>query len=265
MKGRLHGCPPLKDPQRILDVGTGNGIWAIDCGDVYPNAEVIGVDLSPIQPRWVPPNVTFEVDDVEQTWTYPDNSFDMVYIRQLIGFIDDWSKIYEQAMRVLKPGGVLEISDFMGLGSDDNTLPAESTMMKWCMMWMEGITTAGRKILTHEHSKQLPKFGFEGVKYESIKIALGTWPKIKAEKDLGFYMRQHMIDGCESISLAVFTRFLGMDRDGVRNINNKFKKDLTNRSYHSYTNFHITYGMKPLVPAAVAVTSNSVDMNGAAA
>jgi hypothetical protein len=42
--------------QRILDVGTGSGIWTIDMADQYPMAEVVGTDLSPIQPSWVPPN-----------------------------------------------------------------------------------------------------------------------------------------------------------------------------------------------------------------
>jgi methylase of polypeptide subunit release factors len=37
---------------RILDVGTGTGIWAMDMGDKFPNAHVIGNELSPIQPRW---------------------------------------------------------------------------------------------------------------------------------------------------------------------------------------------------------------------
>lgn len=32
-------------------------MWCIDMGDEFPAAEVIGVDLSPIQPTWVPPNV----------------------------------------------------------------------------------------------------------------------------------------------------------------------------------------------------------------
>jgi methylase of polypeptide subunit release factors len=36
---------PLKHPQRILDCGTGTGIWAIDAADKYPSAEVIGTDL----------------------------------------------------------------------------------------------------------------------------------------------------------------------------------------------------------------------------
>ncbi|EPQ64713.1 hypothetical protein BGT96224_A20736 [Blumeria graminis f. sp. tritici 96224] len=48
---------PLKNPQRIVDMGTGTGIWAIDVGDQYPEAHVVGIDLSPIQPKWVAPNV----------------------------------------------------------------------------------------------------------------------------------------------------------------------------------------------------------------
>ena len=34
-------------------------------GDEYPEAEVTGIDLSPMQPNWVPPNVKFMVDDAE--------------------------------------------------------------------------------------------------------------------------------------------------------------------------------------------------------
>ena len=29
-----------------------------DFADEYPNTEVIGTDISPIQPTWVPPNLT---------------------------------------------------------------------------------------------------------------------------------------------------------------------------------------------------------------
>lgn len=65
--GRLH-LAPLDHPQEIIDLGTGTGIWCIDVGEMYPSARVVGVDLSPIQPEWVPPNVSFEIDDFEADW-----------------------------------------------------------------------------------------------------------------------------------------------------------------------------------------------------
>ncbi|KAM5345217.1 hypothetical protein ACJ41O_011079 [Fusarium nematophilum] len=55
--GRLFYAPLGTNPQKIADLGTGTGIWAIEMGDKYPSAEVLGLDLSPIQPVWVPPNI----------------------------------------------------------------------------------------------------------------------------------------------------------------------------------------------------------------
>lgn len=67
MGGRLYACP-LQEPQEVLDLGTGTGIWAIEMADLHPACQVIGSDLSPVQPTWVPPNCKFEVDDFELDW-----------------------------------------------------------------------------------------------------------------------------------------------------------------------------------------------------
>ncbi len=50
--------------------------------DQYPAAEVIGLDLSPIQTPWVPPNLRFIVDDIEDEWVSGDD-FDLVHLRHM--------------------------------------------------------------------------------------------------------------------------------------------------------------------------------------
>lgn len=62
---------------------------------LYPEASIIGTDLSPIQPGWVPPNVQFFVDDAESDWTF-DGEFDFVHIRGMLGSTEDWPRLIEQ-------------------------------------------------------------------------------------------------------------------------------------------------------------------------
>ncbi|KAJ0299997.1 hypothetical protein COL516b_008735 [Colletotrichum fioriniae] len=50
---KLCLCPKgSQKAKRVLDAGTGTGIWAMDYADAHPEAKVIGVDLSNIQPKW---------------------------------------------------------------------------------------------------------------------------------------------------------------------------------------------------------------------
>jgi hypothetical protein len=43
--------------------------------DKYPSATVEGLDLSAIQPTYVPPNLKFIINDIEEEWVYRPNSY----------------------------------------------------------------------------------------------------------------------------------------------------------------------------------------------
>lgn len=56
----------------------------------HPQAQVLGVDLSPIQPRFVPENCAFVVGDVEEPWAWDEN-FDFIHSGNMAQGIRDWS------------------------------------------------------------------------------------------------------------------------------------------------------------------------------
>lgn len=76
-----------------------------DFADAYPSADVIGIDITPTQPGWVPPNLRFEIEDAQLDWTFEPESFDFIHIRYMHGVFDDWNKFYRQVYKSLKPGG----------------------------------------------------------------------------------------------------------------------------------------------------------------
>lgn len=97
-KNRLYFAPIDElNLHNVLDIGTGTGSWAIEFGDLFPSANVLGIDLSPIQPDWVPANVHFVVDDAESDWIYPPDHFDYIHTRHTVMAIKDWPKLYREA------------------------------------------------------------------------------------------------------------------------------------------------------------------------
>lgn len=87
--------PISKNAQHIIDLGTGDGEWAMDVADRLPNLTVHGVDLYPPPATWVPPNCILEVDDITKPWTW-SHKFDLVHMRYMLSALprSEWKKLY---------------------------------------------------------------------------------------------------------------------------------------------------------------------------
>ncbi|KAG8953833.1 hypothetical protein FRC04_001463 [Tulasnella sp. 424] len=91
----------------VLDVGTGSGSWAIGVARMFPHADVVGLDLAPVNPiSEPPPNCQFECGDVNKDLSRYNNSFDVIHARAIIQGIHDYPAFLGQVVKMLRPGGV---------------------------------------------------------------------------------------------------------------------------------------------------------------
>lgn len=114
---------PIRQPHAILDVATGTGIWAREMALEFPNARVIGFDIdrTPLERSLkvlgpggqFPTNFSFQMADALKRFPFEDGAFDFVHGRLMSPFIpkEQWPHVVSEMMRVLRPGGCLELVD----------------------------------------------------------------------------------------------------------------------------------------------------------
>ncbi|KAH7126142.1 S-adenosyl-L-methionine-dependent methyltransferase [Dactylonectria macrodidyma] len=244
---RLYLAPLVeKEIGRVLDLGTGTGIWAIEMGDAHPQAEILGNDLSPIQPSWVPPNVKFEVDDIESGWMH-QTPFDFIFCRYMACCILDWPKLTESIYDNLKPGGWAEFQDYdLQYYADDGSLKEEHSTLTWINTLLGAARTLKREPCPGPKQDEWVKAaGFQNVKHHVFKIPIGPWAKDPRMKDLGMCNLAQTLEGLEGFSLRLFCGILKWSEEEVLLLLSKVRKELKGNDFHAIFNFHVTYGQKP--------------------
>ena len=224
---------PLESPVRALDLGTGTGIWAIEMADAYPQTNIHGVDLSPIQPDWCPNNVKFEIDDVEDDWTWPENNFDLIYSKtMLVGGIKDWRKYFEQAFKHCAPDGYFECLEMTtSIRSDHTKIKSDNAIVRWTTLLKEGIQRMGSS-LDVDFDKiawMMREVGFVDITVKPFKVPIGTWPRDPTLKEAGSVQLVAMLEGIEGLSLAVYTRCLGWSIDDTQKLIAETRQEFTRK------------------------------------
>ncbi|KAI9152037.1 S-adenosyl-L-methionine-dependent methyltransferase [Paramyrothecium foliicola] len=239
------------NPQKILDLGTGVGTWAIDMADQYPSAEVVGVDLSPIQSSWVPPNLKFILDDVEDEWAQ-GNDWDLIHCRHLLPALKKCEKVVQMAFDNLKPGGWWDSQDFGGMiKCDDGTLRKDSALLKFMELCDQAMAKFGMVFRRGSTlGELLTKAGFTRVQCRTVKVPVGTWPKDPILRLVGQYMLTVMSDLMGAFGAKPF-RALGMEPAEIEVFLAEARKDMKDTKQHAFLEFKLWRGQKPLTaPAA---------------
>lgn len=217
-------------------------------GDEYPSAEVTGIDLSPIQPDWVPPNVRFIIDDGEAPWLTPPESLDYVHFRNMAFVIKDWPKMFAQAFTALKPGGWIELQDLkFNYSCDDGTMPEDYGPLEMAGLIHEALARFG--VDTHSadrNPERAEAAGFVDLRHSVIKLPVGPWARDKTMKTVGLYNRSSIYDGLHGITMGPLTRGLKWSTQEVEVFLTGVRKDLMDKRIHSYITWHSIYAQKPL-------------------
>ncbi|KAH7068566.1 S-adenosyl-L-methionine-dependent methyltransferase [Paraphoma chrysanthemicola] len=243
---KLH-LAPIDAPQTVLDVGTGTGIWAIDMADQYPSATVTGVDLSPIQPEWVPPNCHFEIDDVSLEWTFPPNHFDFIHIRELFGCIPDWDFFFQQAYTHTKPGGWVEIVEHSVQPiADDESMGPDHFYHTWGKVVIEMGDKFGKSFTIWEESaERMRAAGFVDVQVVNYKWPMNGWPKEERMKNIGRWNQLRLMDGVEGFMLRLLTQVGGWSVARAQLHLAQMRRELKSTRTHAYLPGTVVYGRKP--------------------
>jgi len=165
--GNPRAIAELKSGETVMDLGGGAGF---DCflaaKNVGSSGRVIGVDMTPemvekarqhVETSRIS-NVEFRLGEIEHL-PAADNSIDVIMSNCVINLSPDKSAVFNEAFRVLKPGGRLAISDIVATKSLPPQARHNLSLVTGCVGGAECI---------EDVEQMLWEAGFKDVRIESL-------------------------------------------------------------------------------------------------
>ncbi|KAK3375459.1 hypothetical protein B0H63DRAFT_482982 [Podospora didyma] len=241
----------------------------------YPDAEVFGTDIAPIQPtQQVPFNIEFHIENAEEEWIRPANTVDLVHLRNMAGAFGDWKFIYGQAFECIKPGGWIEVLDYDDMYAYQNFLtfyPEDSPVHHLFKGIYEALDKSGRvRGRDHMREELLIEAGFVDIRDTVYDLGIGS----RASSSYGKFWLFAVVTGIEPTALRLLTKYLGWDPDYARDLCEQVAQETKKmaedpvRAESFVIKLRVLSGRKPDVPGAWTAqvlneTAEMVDLSGA--
>ncbi|KAH6971232.1 S-adenosyl-L-methionine-dependent methyltransferase [Ilyonectria sp. MPI-CAGE-AT-0026] len=257
-RGRFHLAPISSKPRRVLDVGTGPGTWALEFAQKHPYCSVLGVDIEPVKPAATRSNCSFMTVDITHDWDFTDGgNFDFIHIRQL-GDIQDKKKLLQSAFDNLKPGGWVELTEWIAILQSPNHSLDGTAFRRWNDLLEQGMRTFGTTLYYPNHFKPLlQETGFDHIiETRNGATTNACYPGKKLQR-IGHLMTQNWLLILEPLTMPVFTQALGWTPDEVKSFLVDVRKEIPNTKYHSFMTLITFCAQKPLNSSSTSSKSAS--------
>ncbi|KAK7943860.1 uncharacterized protein PG986_012973 [Apiospora aurea] len=253
-EGRLYLAPlHLQEPPRtVLDLGTGTGIWANEFAQQHPQAQVLGTDLTMIQPthRPLPPNVSYIKEDAEEDeWSVP-LGFDFIHARELYMSIKDHMKVLRNIYKHLAPGGWIEIQDVRASFHSYDGTSQGSALERHCQLFGEGLTRLGRDVTALDRYRtMIADVGFveSSIREHIIPVPCSDWPVGAANRHYrwaGLFQAVNILQVVNCVTNKVL-RVAGVSEAENRRLAADVERELVSKRVHGYWPYHVIHAQKP--------------------